>query len=145
MLSCAGRPGTRVAGRLLPLSRGATIPVSMPSVRDNLAVCLLDAALERGLGERVALREGDRAWTYATLADTVARVSAVLVEFGLGHGERVAVLMRDSLEAVAAILGAIRAGCVAVPLSELARPLDLREYLADAGAVLAIVDAALEP
>jgi benzoate-CoA ligase len=53
--------------------------------------------------------------------------------------------MRDTLEAAATILGVIRIGAVAVPLSELARPDDLRESLGHAGAVVAVVDGALEP
>src|SRR4029079_9105473 len=58
----------------------------------------------------------------------------------LGRGERVLIVMRDTLEAAAAILGVIHAGAVAVPVSELATPDDLREYVLHAGAVFAIVD-----
>ena len=45
----------------------------------------------------------------------------------------------------AAILGAIYAGTVAVPLSELERPLQLRDYLNDCGAAAVVVDETLEP
>jgi len=45
--------------------------------------------------------------------------------------------MRDTLEAAASILGVIHAGAVAVPISELATPDDLREYVLHAGAVIA--------
>jgi benzoate-CoA ligase len=106
----------------------------------NLAAWLLDGALEHGAGPRCALREGDRGWTFDELASTVARLSAALRGLKLGRGERVLVLMRDTLEAAAAILGVIHAGAVAVPVSELATPDDLREYVLHAGAVIAIVD-----
>src|SRR3954468_11148948 len=96
--------------------------------------------LATGAPEAVALREGDRAWTYAQLADTVARMSAATTWLGVSPGERVVILMRDRLEAAAPILGVIHAGAVAVPLSELARPDDLRVYLAHADAVAAFVD-----
>ncbi|MBK9030871.1 MAG: benzoate-CoA ligase family protein [Myxococcales bacterium] len=111
----------------------------------NLTARLLDANLAQGRGDEVALCEGDRTWTYRELTDQVARMGGALVKLGVGRGERVAVLMRDTLEAAATILGVLRIGAVAVPLSELARPDDLRESLGHAGAVVAIVDGELEP
>jgi benzoate-CoA ligase family protein len=111
----------------------------------NLAAWLLDGALASGAGGRCALREGDRSWTYDELAATVARLSSALRGMRLGRGERVLILMRDTLEAAAAILGVIHAGAVAVPVSELATPDDLHEYVLHAGAVIAIVDGAHEP
>src|SRR5437868_1204673 len=73
----------------------------------------------RGIGEKVALRQGDRQWTYTQLADQVARVSGALRALRIVRGERVAILMRDTLEAASSILGIIHAGGVAAPLSEL--------------------------
>lgn len=117
----------------------------MADRQDNLAVRVLAPALTGGRLDAVALREGERAWTYRELADKVARLGGGLGALGLARGERVAVLMRDTLECAAAILGVIHAGAVAVPLSELARPDELRDYLDHAQAVMAIVDADLEP
>ena len=117
----------------------------MISPQHNLAVRLLESAVGRGLGGKVALREGDRGWTYAQLGEQAARVSAALRGLGVERGHRVALLMRDSLEAAAALLGVIHAGAVAVPLSELARPGDVRTCLEHAGATVAIVDGDLEP
>ncbi len=117
----------------------------MPTPQDNLATRLIKPCLERGWSQRVALREDERTWTYGQLADRVARVSSVLDSLGLGRGDRVAVLMRDSLEAAAALLGIVHMGAVAVPLSELSRALDIRQYLTHCGAVAAIVHGALEP
>jgi benzoate-CoA ligase family protein len=110
----------------------------------NLAAWLLEGALANGAGPRCALREGDRAWTFDQLAATVARLSAALRGMRLGRGERVLILMRDTLEASAAILAVIHAGAVAVPVSELSTPDDLRDYVLHAGAVIAIVDDAHE-
>ena len=117
----------------------------MADRQDNLAVRVLAPALTGGRLDAVALREGERSWTYRELADKVARVGGALGALGVVPGERVAVLMRDTLEAAAAILGVIHCGAVAVPLSELARPDDLRQYLDHAQAVMAIVDDELEP
>lgn len=112
--------------------------------RGNLADWLLTGALEAGARDRIALREGDRALTYGELADQVARLSAGLRALKVSRGERVLILMRDSLEAAIAILGAIHAGAIAVPVSELATPDDVSEYVRHAGAGVAIVDEAHE-
>ncbi len=106
----------------------------------NLSAWLLEGALARGAGARPALREGNRMWTFDELATTVARLSGALRTLKLQRGERVLILMRDTLEAAAAILGVIHAGAVAVPVSELSTPDDLQEYVVHAGAVIAIVD-----
>jgi len=118
---------------------------AMAERHHNLTARLLDANLAHGRGDEVALCEGERTWSYRALTDQVARMGGALAALGVGKGERVAILMRDTLEAAATILGVIRIGAVAVPLSELARPDDLRESLGHAGAVVAVVDGALEP
>jgi benzoate-CoA ligase len=110
----------------------------------NLAAWLIDGALAAGAGPRVALREGGRAWTFDQLADHVNRTSAALRSLKLSRGERVLVLMRDTLETAAAILGTIHAGAIAVPISELATPDDVQDYVLHAGAVIAVADGAHE-
>src|SRR5262245_35115177 len=110
----------------------------------NLAAWLIEGALAKGAGPRTALREGGRAWTYDELADQVARASAALRGLRLQRGERVLILMRDTLEAAAAILGTIHAGAIAVPISELATPDDVQDYVQHAGAVIAVTDGAHE-
>ena len=106
----------------------------------NLAAWLLEGALANGAGPRAAVREGDRVWTYAELADKVSRLSSALRGMKLARGERVLILMRDTLEAATAILAVIHAGAVAVPVSELSTTDDVEEYVVHAGAVMAIVD-----
>ena len=111
----------------------------------NLAAWLLEGALAQGAGPRSALREGDRAWTYDQLATHVSKLSGALRGLKLQRGERVLILMRDTLEAAAAILAVIHAGAVAVPVSELSTPDDLKEYVVHAGTVIAFVDGTHEP
>jgi benzoate-CoA ligase family protein len=110
----------------------------------NLAAWLIEGALANGVGPRTALREGGRAWTFDELADHVTRVSSALRALRLQRGERVLILMRDTLEAAAAILGTIHAGAIAVPISELATPDDVQDYVLHAGAVIAMTDGAHE-
>src|SRR5262245_30230290 len=131
-------------GRSAGEATGSPLQFRRMSQVGNLAAWLVEGALATGAGPRCALREGDRAWTYDELASVVARLSGALRMLRLGRGERVLILMRDTLEAAAAILGVIHAGAVAVPVSELATPDDLREYVLHAGCVIAIVDASHE-
>src|SRR5689334_12216074 len=106
----------------------------------NVAAWLLESALASGAGPRPALSEGDRVWTYDDLANQVGSLSSALRTLKLSRGERVLIMMRDTLEAAAAILAVIHAGAVAVPVSELSTPDDLQEYVLHAGAVIVIVD-----
>ncbi len=106
----------------------------------NLAAWLIEPALANGAGPRPALREGDRVWTFDQLSDHISRLSAGLRLLKLNRGERVLILMQDTMEAAAAILAVIHAGAVAVPVSELSTPDDVQEYVLHAAAVMAIVD-----
>jgi benzoate-CoA ligase family protein len=107
----------------------------------NLAAWLIDGALATGAGPRRALREGDRGWTFDELDDHVSRLSSALrTAMKLSRGERVLILMSDTIEAAASILAVIHAGAVAVPISELSTPDDVQEYVLHCGAVLAIAD-----
>jgi benzoate-CoA ligase family protein len=115
------------------------------SSNGNFAGKLLSEIAQKANGTTVALRQGERSLTYAELATLVAQISDMLRTLGVARGERVALLMRDTIEAAASILGVIHAGAIAVPLSELVTADDVKQYLVHSGAVVAIVDARLEP
>ncbi len=111
----------------------------------NLSAWLFAAGRHHGDLQRPALHEGERSVTYAELGDSVARVGAALVALGLQRGERVAVVMRDTIAAATAILGVIHCGGIAVPMSELATADDLGDTLVHCEAAMAIVDAEHRP
>src|SRR5690242_3641352 len=79
--------------------RRTPIRLGRSSMLGNLAAWLIDGALAKGAGPRTALREGGRAWTFDELADHVGRTSSGLRGLRLQRGERVLILMRDTLEA----------------------------------------------
>jgi benzoate-CoA ligase family protein len=110
---------------------------------DNLASKLLDEAIEAGRGDRVALREGARTLTFHQLRDQAARAATALRTLRIARGDRVAILMPDTIEAAVALLGTIYHGAVAVPLSELARPNDIADLLNDSGATAVVVHGSL--
>jgi benzoate-CoA ligase family protein len=109
----------------------------------NLATALVDAALGRGHGARVALREPKRVWSYETLAIEAARAATVFHGLGLRRGETVALLLHDSMELAASLLGAMRIGAIGVPINILLRPTELRALLLDCGAAAIVASADL--
>jgi len=67
--------------------------------------------------------------------------AGALRDRGIQRGDRVAIVLRDSPEFMAAFLGAIKIGAIAVPLSTFARPDDLAALQKDCGARMIITDA----
>ncbi|HWA65917.1 MAG TPA: class I adenylate-forming enzyme family protein [Mycobacteriales bacterium] len=68
-------------------------------------------------------------WTYADLERQARDVARALIARGVNPGERVATLMANRPEAVAAYFGAALAGAVIVPLSTFATKLELATLL----------------
>ena len=89
-------------------------PIVIPD-RLNMAEWFLDARLEEGLGDKVAVYYGDRQITYRELVDGSRRVTNLLRELGLHIEDRVQLLLLDTPEFVEAYFGVLRAGSVAVP------------------------------
>lgn len=71
----------------------------------------------RWRGARTALVEGERRLSWAELERDTARIANGIAALGLEPGERIAILMDNSLEMALAIFGILRSGCVAVPLN----------------------------
>ncbi len=87
--------------------------------RSNLAYNCVDHHVKSGRGDRTALitenERGDRrSVTYGQLLSRVERVSAALRGIGIGKGDRVAIYMPTSAEAIVLMLGAIRIGAVII-------------------------------
>jgi benzoate-CoA ligase family protein len=99
----------------------------------NAATYLVDERLAEGAGERIAVR-GARTLTYAELGELVERVAAGLRALDVRREERVLFVMSDGAELLAGILGAFRAGVVAVPVSTMYNGTELGKIVADSGA-----------
>lgn len=80
-----------------------------------------------------------RSW--GDFAANVNRIANRILEGGLAKGDRVAILMGNSVEMLEATFGAVRAGGCAVPLSGLLTAEQLAGLVADSGAVRAFVSA----
>jgi benzoate-CoA ligase family protein len=109
----------------------------------NLADDLVDRHVREGRGDRLALVSEGRHVTYRELCESVNRVAHALTGLGVATGERVLLVLLDSPEFVAAFLGAVKIGAIAVPTNTTLRSPDYRCFLEESGAVAVIVHAAL--
>ena len=66
--------------------------------------------------DRLAMREEDRAWSYADLEERTARVATALLAAGLKPGERIAWIGKNSDLYFTLFYGAARAGIVMAPI-----------------------------
>ena len=115
----------------------------------NCAVELVDAMVERGHGERVALRwsqEGKpAAMTYGELAALTNRIAHVLVEdMKLVPGNRLPLRGPNNPMMAASWLAAIKAGLVTVPTMPLLRAKELKQIIDKAQIQAALCDVRLK-
>ena len=105
----------------------------------NCAAALLDAAVDAGHGERVAIYGQGLRWTYAELRRQVDRIAHVLrSDLGLVTGQRVLLRGANNPMMAACILAVFKAGCIAVPTMPLLRARELA-VIADKAQVAAIL------
>ena len=76
--------------------------------------------------------EHNRRYTYQDVLDVSAQFANVLVESGLQPGDRVAVQIPKSIEAIMLYLATIRAGGVFLPLNTLYTTQEVEYFLGDA-------------
>src|SRR5262245_14418066 len=109
----------------------------------NAAVDLLDRHVLEGRGDRVAVIDDDGRYTYRQLAERADRAASALAALGVLPEQRVGLCLLDSVEFVAAFLGAIKLGAVPVPLNTLLAPDDYVYMLRDSRARAVIASAPL--
>ncbi|MBC8422601.1 acyl--CoA ligase [bacterium] len=85
--------------------------------------------------EAIALTLGGVHTTYAEIIAEADRTAAFLAEQGVARGDRIALLMDNSPDYVAAFFGALRAGACVVALNHANRAKTHRALLRDSGAV----------
>ena len=89
--------------------------------------------------ERVAILGEPRPFTYRGVEEAVNRAANVLRDWGCQPGDRVLIVLPDSIDFIAAFFGAAKIGAIAVPVNSMARASDYAYYLNDTGARIAIV------
>ena len=110
----------------------------------NLAWQFLDRHLEAGHEERPALLTGGATHgtthTYGELTELSNRAAGVFRDLGVGRREHVLLALPNGPELVAALLGALRLGAVAVPVNPLSRASELLAFLQDCVPRVLVVD-----
>lgn len=121
------------------LYRGVVIDrdLSPPAIRFapvfNVATAFIDRHLMAGRGDRPAFRTAEGDITYRQFATNVARAGNVLKGLGIGRGERVLMIVRDTPMFFYVFWGAVRAGLVPVALNTLLKAADYRFNIEDSG------------
>ena len=96
-------------------------------------------------GGSTAVIEGERRLSWSALEAATARAANGLAALGLRPGDRVALLMDNSLEMAIATFGIVRAGCVAVPLNVTITDEAIAGMIEDAAARAVIASARHRP
>lgn len=92
--------------------RGAlTGLAAQPNSKTSIGTVFQDRAARHG--DRVFLRFERTAITYRQANETANRYAAVLAAYGVGHGDVVGIMLRNSPETVLAMLAAVKCGAVA--------------------------------
>ena len=122
----------------------STAPAAIELPREyNAALEFIDANLARGRGEKVAFIDAAGRHTYAELAERVNRAGNALRALGAGMETRVLMCMLDGIDFPAVFWGAIKAGCVPIPVNTLLTSNDYAHLLRDSRARIVVVDEAL--
>ncbi len=120
------------------------LKLSLPE-RFNVADHFILPRLAAGAGARPYLICGEERLTVAALHAQASRAAHAFTALGLRPGQRVALLMHESLAFPVCFWGAVRAGLLPVPLNTALTAADYRFYLDDSRARGLVVDAALWP
>jgi 2-aminobenzoate-CoA ligase len=147
---------TFTRGHLPPSDQWPVFMADLPELNYpdqlNCAVELVDRHVQGGRGDRIALHGvsdfntggGDFSWTYAQLQDKSNRIAQVLTQdMGLVPGNRILLRGGNSPMMAACLLGALKAGLVAVPTMPLLRAGELVQIIDKAQVSAALCDSLL--
>ncbi len=107
------------------------------SLWDNLAVSA------RRYPDKPALVFFGRAWSYAEVLQQAERLAAFLHGLGVGKGDRVVLNLQNCPQLVIAHFAILRANAVVVPVNPMNRSEELKHYITDPQAKVAITSADL--
>ncbi|HTD04551.1 benzoate-CoA ligase family protein [Undibacterium sp.] len=109
----------------------------------NFAQHILD--LNRGRAEKLAYIDDTQQISYGELALRARRFAAGLKQAGVHREERILLVMQDTVDLPVALLGAMLAGVVPVPVNTLLPATDYSYMLEHSGASAVVVSEALWP
>ncbi len=106
----------------------------------NLADYLLEARLQEGKGERIALRLDSRNWTYREVQQLAHAFGHTLRQLGVRQEERVIIALPDGPDFVGCLFGVLKIGAVVVMVNPDLPPGDLAGLLTYTRARIVVVD-----
>ena len=136
LLDDGERAGLDEWGNRAVLTQSAPAPVSIPAVF---------AAQVARVPEAVAISAGERSWTYREVEQAANRLAHLLAREGVGPGQRVALLLPRTAEAVVAMLAVLKTGAAYVPIDPVVPAARSEFVLGDAAPIAAITTAELRP
>ncbi len=87
-----------------------------------------------------ALLDDGRRYSYGDMVDVSGRFANALVDLGVKPGDRVAVQVEKSIEALMLYLGTVRAGAIFLPLNTAYTPAEIEYFLGDAQPTVFVCD-----
>ncbi len=123
-------------GNRAALTQSAPAPVSIPAVFAGQVARAPDA---------VAISAGERSWTYREVEQAANRLAHLLAREGVGPGQRVALLLPRTAEAIVAMLAVLKTGAAYVPIDPVVPAARSEFVLTDAAPIAAITTAELRP
>ncbi len=111
----------------------------------NAAADLIERNLVSGRGAKIAIIDDHGRYTYAELAERVARFTNVVRALGLHREQRILLCLHDGIDFPTAFLGAIKAGIIPVAVNTQLGPDEFAFMLADSRARAVVVSAPVLP
>jgi benzoate-CoA ligase family protein len=108
------------------------------STQLNLATYFLDARLDEGVGNRIAIREASTTHTYRQVAAASVGIAHVLAADGLRPEERVIIALPDGARFVESLFAVLRSGAVVVMVNP-DSPIELLTYFCEYTRASAVV------
>ncbi|MCD5422453.1 AMP-binding protein [Rhodococcus pyridinivorans] len=93
--------------------------------------------------DRIAIKHGDRSFTWAQLDDRTRRSASMLADNGIGPGDRVAILLINRVELIEVLVAVHRLGAIAAPINFRLVGNEIEYLLSDLGADAVVVDESL--
>jgi benzoate-CoA ligase family protein len=107
----------------------------------NMATYFLDARVEEGLGDKIAVYCGAKRYTYKEVQQMSNEVGNALLRFGIEMEDRVLIVLPDSIEFVATWFGIAKIGAVITMVNTILPTAEYEYYLDYTRAKVAVVHA----
>lgn len=83
---------------------------------------------------------GDQSWSYKWIEDAANSIASSFVDEGVAKGDRIAIVLDNSIETVVSVFGALKVGAIFLVLSPKTKEDRLISILSDAAAAVVVAD-----